>query len=263
MIKNKRKKQWLTAFAVSAIALCSVIAVEYLISADAVKDNGQNPLDEYAEDSNQEWDWQNGNNYAFETVYAGDPYMPESLYIYSFDNGGFYRSNREIAQDISSDELASILQKISDFWTNLFNLQYKAEQFNDQLEKLQNQLHPSALIGMDSQYEAGGNDIITAIANEVISKHVSLEGEFITDKSLIYSREDIPGSYVVRGILHFTVIEADNLDMLQEYFGINDIELGREYSYMIETEIMQGIDLFDIADERITDFSIIAEKGSK
>lgn len=263
MIKNKRKKQWLTAFAVSAIALCSVIAVEYLISADTVKDNGQNPLDEYAEDFNQEWDWQNGNNYAFETVYAGDPYMPESLYIYSFDNGGFYRSNREIAQDISSDELASISQNISDFWTNLFNLQYKAEQFNDQLEKLQNQLHPSALIGMDSQYEAGGNDIITAIANEVISKHVSLEGEFITDKSLIYSREDIPGSYIVRGILHFSVIEADDLDMLQDYFGIDDIEVGREYSYMIETEIMQGIDLFDIADERITEFSIIAEKGSE
>lgn len=262
-MNKKRRNQWIMAFIVSALALGSTLAVKYIYeSRMSDKEYGQQTIAQNNEEDNSLWDWEHGDNYAFETVYAGDPYMQESLYLFEFDRGEYYRSNKEIASQLSSEEMSAISQKVKDFWTTVFNFQYKSDQLSKQLDTFSDMIHPSAAIGAEASiYEAGGDDIISLIANEVVSKHISVEGDFLTDKSLVYSTENIPGSYTVRGLLHFTVIEADDMNMIESILGLSDVTLGQEYSYIIETELSQGIDVFNPEDERITGFSIVAEKN--
>lgn len=254
---KKEKVFWIMALGISATAMLCAAGVKKVITNDEKKE----PVAVAENSEDAEWDWQNGDNHADETIYAGETYVPEILYVPAFkDSESTYTSNKELYEELGTDGLDAVSGIVEDFWRGVLGMKYRDENIADTVKALKGSIAQGCVLGeTDSEYESSGEDIISMLTDMAISNHVSMNGDYISDSSLIYSNSIKTGSYTVRSIIRFTVVEADDTKLLQDIFGLDEIELGKEYSFIIETDIVQGSIAGDITDSKIGGFSIIAK----
>ena len=80
-----------------------------------------------------------------------------------------------------------------------------------------------------------------------------MESTFITDKCLVYYDEN---SIIVRGLLQYSVYETKDPETLIEAFGIDRLNLGEEYSALVEMKFIPDIDHTDFKSFNLTSISM-------
>lgn len=181
-------------------------------------------------------------DFAFETIYTGEPYLNSILFEFPFKKTSNYIENKVHMNEIGADNANILTTKTEIAAEALFNTAYK-----DDLLKKKDLLNETVTSGITVYYDngivrSGKKEVLDGFYNWFVNNKVSMESEFQTDKCMVYYDDY---SEIVRGQLIFTIYECDNLEDIEKEFNIQNIELGTEYSVVLEFYYSTNEDVTD------------------
>lgn len=192
-------------------------------------------------------------DYAFETCYVGDPVLPVALFKTPFRKTDSYRSNKYLLNDFTPEQFSLLAARANKDLSSIFDIAYK------DIEKI-NKLPEVFWEGYSLANKSGeirtynSEETLSLIYKLYMDDHTSLETTVLTDKSLIYYDNDC---FIVRAMLYITPYECDHPEQLASVLGLDDIELGKKYSKMIEVSYVTMNDGVDFNDYHIAGFEIL------
>lgn len=188
-------------------------------------------------------------DYAFETCYSGNPALPSRLFAEPFKRTDSYICNNDLLKIYGSDQLSILASKAESDLGSIFNIAYK--DFEKEKETPQLFWYGYAVSG--KQEYCYGNDEMTELIKKIYTdNHTSLETEITTDKCLVYYDN---GSLIVRCMLFITPYETDSLEDLAQILRLDSVELGEEYSKIVEVSYVTMTDGADMNDYKISEIT--------
>ena len=190
--------------------------------------------------------------YADETIYNGDPWLSSRLFRTPFKKSDNYICNKLFIERFGIENSEIMVKKASLVASKIFNIRYKDAMTID--EELLGEIAPRIEVIFKSGTETeGSEDTLQVINNWFVESQTSMESTFITDKCLVYYDEN---SIIVRGLLQYSVYETKDSETLIEAFGIDRLNLGEEYSALVEMKFIPDIDHTDFETFNLTSISM-------
>lgn len=191
--------------------------------------------------------------YAFETSYSGKPYLSDKLFRKPFQKTDSYICNKDLFEKVTTGEMEILTKKTTEAAAILFNESFKDIPAKDDYSDI---FTPAFhLFFADSKQTAENNEEAVALINSwYIDTKTSMESKWNTDSCLLYYDEN---SFIVRGQLLFTVYESDDLAAIQNAFYLDELELGKESSVILEMHFIPDIDKNDFSTYTIANCTVV------
>lgn len=198
-----------------------------------------------------------GYGFAIETIYTGDPYLPNALFDYAFKKTDGYINNIDIVNEYGKDTLSPLVDAAKSFTDAMFNVSYKEV---PDFTAIEDYVADNIRIIRDEDDEnadlIGTKNAQDYVQQVFIDGRLSMEAEYTTDTCMIYYDEYYT---TIRGLLTFTVYESseDLLADMATYYGFDEIELGQPYSVVIDYRMIPGTYYGDYSGYEVAGMDII------
>lgn len=179
-----------------------------------------------------------GDGYSGETIYNGDPYIYKGLFEKPFERTDSYISNKNlILQEMNTkDELTMIAKRAESIVESMYTATAKdVNGMNSLTTELSNMFATSIILTGQDQEVYGNVEAAERFNEWYADTNTTMEAEMITDKCLVYMDEH---SYIVRGLLRYTVYESEDTNALAEMLGMNLIKKGETYYQIVEVNLI-------------------------
>lgn len=244
-------KRWivLCIMATLVLIMCIVSAIHY--SAQDAK-VAEEKRQEVIRAEQEQFD-PNRYIYASETCYTGAPYLSDVLFRTPFGRTDAYICNNDFIALIGEDNAAMFADSSKNAAKALFDLSYQERDINDPVlsDILTDGLH---VLFADGTFTESKEDTIETVNSWFIENQTSMEAEFYTDKCMVFY-DDL--RVIVRGQLVFTVYGGNDLGTLQQYFGLDSLEQGKEYAVILEMEFINKTNSQDYATYKLSGINLI------
>lgn len=160
-----------------------------------------------------------------------EAYEYPDVYKYPFQKSEDYVSNKELCKEFSQGSITSLTQKVRDYFKTAYNTGYRdiSSDTASYVTAMSKFYNPDTKIFSDSYPVEGSeywepNEYIEELANTIVEKRLELDGEFVTNNSLVYQ----DGYTWVRGVLVYT-----------DYSGLG---LGKKKTVMLDVAMVPAAD---------------------
>ena len=174
-------------------------------------------------------------NFAMQTSYAGYPVLDAELFKYP------YIPNWQLIEVV--DDSAAVEAEVNAVCRGLesvMNVSHRDISMQEYTAKFDEVFHWG--FGMysnegDLNFSLDGSDAAAAyFAQQIMANKISMETVAISDKSLLYN---LAGFDHLRVELLVTVYEAQNIERLEDFFGVNDIRFGKQFPVILDFKLGQ------------------------
>lgn len=222
----------MTVIILIAIAgIVTIIAVSYLSNRKSDEGSPEKTAENNSRTLSKEDIAAPGDGYTSDTVYNGYPHLGKSLFEIPFQKTDNYISNLELISDtMTTDDAKELVKSSKNCVNNIFNISTGSVEV--QRDNIYQSLSSNFVLEHNGTEYYGTGKAADELNRIYVESGITMESEYISDKCLVYYDEN---QLIVRGILYFTVYEASDLNPIESLMGIDDIELGKEYSVIIET----------------------------
>ena len=184
--------------------------------------------------------------YAIETSYAGDTYVPASLFKYPFRKTVNYISNKEYINRIGYENCKILSSRAQEALEKSFNISYSTLERDEYLEMLDTYYSKTNVLIVDKY------DIFAEYSEEIADTIVSLskdnslvmEAKCYTDPCMVYYDD---GYSIVRSKVLYEVYSCTDIEKLESVMGIKGIEPGKPFAVIYETYMTVDVDMSDYA----------------
>lgn len=172
--------------------------------------------------------------YATETCFAGDSFVPKSLFMYPYKKTDSYIMNKDYINTVTAAAGKKEAQNVQTALETMFTGNYKSmdmasyQNALDQYFMVTNILSNSKL----DIYADGSESISQEMVNLYKDEQLSIEAKAYSDKCLIFYDE---GFDIVRSKLTLVVYECKDLEKIKKMFNVKNIEIGKPFSVIVDS----------------------------
>lgn len=238
-MKIRRINKWWSALGIMAalvLVLC-IINIVHLSGQEekAAEERRQSTIGEEKNFDPEKY------TYAKDTCYTGAPYLSDELFKIPFGRTDAYVCNNDFIKMIGEENAVMLANNSKKVAEALFDLSYQERDGKDPvlLENLVDGLH---VLFANGTFTESKEDTIELVSNWFVENQISMEAEFYTDKCMVFYDNS---SVIVRGQLVFTAYGDKGLETLQQYFGRESMEPGKEYAVVMEMELISKTNAYD------------------
>lgn len=252
---------WLVLMLLSfmLIVMCCLFAakgIKYINNSKSLIVQEEEAIDK----SDPNWFIKGNYIYAFETCYAGKPFLSGRLFKYPFKKTDAYIMNKEYINQITTSGAEHLTDIAKETVMELFNVSYRNIDLDSENILLKKNLANgiSTVFAGGTEY-SGRDETINNLAEWFITNELTTEASFTTDKSLVYYDEH---RIYVRGQLLLKVFRCKDMDKLAQTLGFGEMEAGKQYSLVLEISMIPQMDKDDYETYQISGISVLenAEK---
>lgn len=191
--------------------------------------------------------------YANETCYTGDPYLSDVLFKEPFQRTNSYVSNNDFIAMVGEENAVMFSNRSKKAASALFDLSYQERDIDDPVlsDLLADGLH---VLFANGTFTESKEETVEAINGWFIDNGISMEADYYTDKCMVFYDES---RVIVRGQLVFRVYGSNDLSILQEYFGLESMEPGKEYAAILELEYISKSNAYDYDTYKLSGINLI------
>lgn len=248
--RRKTKKVWIGVIVFGLVCLLLLT----LLESAKINSNIQKRLsyDNANADSNNE----TTSDYAYETCYAGDPYMPERLFLIPFQKTEDYIMNKELINQLDSENVAIIAERAKSIFVPLFNIVHKDTSNMDSLRVImqENMDKGFSIILAEDNVIYGSKSCSDRIIGWAMDNGISMEASMQTDKCMVYYDQH---TLIVRGMMTFSINECTSIETLSDSFNIENLQLGKDYSVIVEIHMVPSVDRTEYESYNMASFEIL------
>lgn len=238
------------------IAVAGIITILVAGYLSNIKSNGNSSVNangNYNRTTSKEDIAAPGDGYTAETVYNGYPHLSKALFEIPFKKTENYKSNLELMSDtMTPDEAKELIKSSKTCVNNIFNI--STNSVDIQRDNIYQSLSSNFVLEHNGTEYYGTGKAADELNRIFVESCITMESEYISDKCLVYYDEN---QLIVRGILYFTVYEGTDLGPLESLMNIDNIELGKEYSVIIETYMMSDEYYKDYSSYKVNQIDIM------
>ena len=244
------KKIWI---AIMTIAIVCLVLVTILERAKITNILQQKKAQEHTTEEN------NGNadnDYSYETCYAGKPYLPERLFSIPFKKTDDYIMNKELVNQLGVENTEMVAERAKSIFVPLFNIVHKDTDKMDELRTIMQENMSkgfSLILGVDNVVY-GRDACSDRIIKWAMDNGISMEASMQTDKCMVYYDQN---TLIVRGMITFSISECNNIEELRNAYGMENMQLGKDYSVIVEVHMEPDEDRTDYSSYNIATFEIM------
>ncbi|MEE1255589.1 MAG: hypothetical protein UHN47_03635 [Lachnospiraceae bacterium] len=248
--QSRLKKIWI---AIMAIALVCLVLVTMLERAKITNSLQQQ---EAQGNTTEENNSNSANDYSYETCYAGKPYLPERLFSVPFQKTDDYIMNKELVKQLGTENTEMVAERAKSIFVPLFNIVHKDTDNMDTLRTLmqENMTKGFSLILGEDNVVYGREACSDRIIKWAMDNGISMEASMQTDKCMVYYDQN---ALIVRGMLTFTITECDSIEELRNAYGMENMQLGKDYSVIVEVHMVPDEDKTDYESYNMATFEIM------
>lgn len=234
MRKRKKNKRllWIIAVSMTLIAIASVC----FLKKPPVKKTYVAEMT--LEDNEKTADVTDG--YANETSYSGSSYVPASLFEKPFKKTGDYIMNKDYINIMGAEEAGVLSERTAKGLEEIYNINYETideDTYKGTLDEYADSGICYINRSTNDSYE-GVEEVSSMITDLAKDTKLIMEVKAYSDKSLVYYDNH---SDIVRTKIIGAVYSCKDLSKLEDFLGIDNIEIGKPFSAIFD--IYTGTDV--------------------
>ena len=214
------------------ICLASVAIYMYVSYKPNVKTLYINTKDIVLDDGEKSGTTETG--YASETSYSGESYVPSSMFEYPFRKSSSYIPNKEYINMIGEENARIVSERMRTAMETLFTVNYGTIEDETYRDTLNQYLMDGMEVYFNDNTDVIGLDEISETFIEKIkNEEIIMEARGYSDKCMVF-RDGF--SETVRVKLVLAVYGCKDVGKLDEFMGVENIEIGKPFSVIYDVQ---------------------------